>query len=481
LVAYDGEPHFGGKIVPERKLNHREGGVPIAIAVLTLLAALSSLGHYLGALSVAAFVVIFWVFFERLEFGRMPILELVGSISALQWLLAPYLSYTIGGDHPKMHMHVNSEIYFGFALPGTIAFMVALLIPPTKKSQYEPPRVEYKNFRIGVYLVVFGIVAGLVSPRVPGSLRYAVFLVSLTTYVGAFYCLYSNHSQRWWVVILALGVNLIGSIRATMFHDLIILSSLSFLVWASVRQRSRFAKLLVVSIGLCSIITIQLVKQEFRDMENRRIGAFFELVGSQFTGAAPLNTDDSKSATLIRFNQGWIISAVMVNVPDLVPFAGGRTVIDAAKAAFVPRLLVDKRTAGGAELVEEFTGFNIANNTSMGLSLLGEAYANFGKLGGITMLFMAGLIFNRLMMWLRGRVAKDPHFFFWLPFVFYQSIKAETDSLVVMNQLVKGTLMALFLFWLINRYIRPRSKDRPSNSILIRPRTRAGSMQRDRG
>jgi hypothetical protein len=97
------------------------------------------------------------------------------------------------------------------------------------------------------------------------------------------------------------------------------------------------------------------------------------------------------------------------------------------------------------------------------------------------MLFMAGLIFNRLMMWLRGRVAKDPHFFFWLPFVFYQSIKAETDSLVVMNQLVKGTLMALFLFWLINRYIRPSCKDRPSNSILIRPRTRAGSMQRDRG
>jgi hypothetical protein len=41
---------------------------------------------------------------------------------------------------------------------------------------------------------------------------------------------------------------------------------------------------------------------------------------------------------------------------------------------------------------------------------------------------------------------KHPTFVFWLPLIFYQALKAETESIVVLNQITKGSLVAIFMY-----------------------------------
>jgi hypothetical protein len=85
----------------------------------------------------------------------------------------------------------------------------------------------------------------------------------------------------------------------------------------------------------------------------------------------------------------------------------------------------------------------------MGLSLLGEAYANFGpRLSLFLMFFLgAGLAFcHGLFLTFSLR---HPTFYFWIPLIFCQTIKAETDLVTVLNYVAKAPVVAVGLYWLI--------------------------------
>ncbi|MFN9040620.1 MAG: hypothetical protein ACK5YO_30300, partial [Planctomyces sp.] len=46
-------------------------------------------------------------------------------------------------------------------------------------------------------------------------------------------------------------------------------------------------------------------------------------------------------------------------------------------------------------------------------------------------------------------VSGHPTFFFWLPLIFYQAVKAETEFGVVLNQLSKGGVVAVAGYYFI--------------------------------
>jgi hypothetical protein len=161
--------------------------------------------------------------------------------------------------------------------------------------------------------------------------------------------------------------------------------------------------------------------------------------------------NDVLTLVVIRLNQGWIISAVMDNVPTSEPFAEGETIKEAVISAFIPRFLFpEKKLAGGRENFRRFTGLPIADETSMGISPLGEAYANFGPFGGILVMATFGAFFAGLFSVSLKYVVRRPAFFFWLPLLFYQSIKAETEFLVVLNQLSKGAVVAFAMHYFVD-------------------------------
>ena len=103
----------------------------------------------------------------------------------------------------------------------------------------------------------------------------------------------------------------------------------------------------------------------------------------------------------------------------------------------------------------------------MGISPLGEAYANYGELGGTIVMVLYGALFSGFFYLALLMVIRKPAFFFWLPMIFYQSIKAETEFVVVLNQITKGGLVAVVMYYLIdlNFPVRVRRLVLPLKSV----------------
>lgn len=246
-----------------------------------------------------------------------------------------------------------------------------------------------------------------------------------------------------------------------MFHDLILWLAILFCYWFAQRKRTTLFKTVVLAAATVALFSIQVVKQEYRE-QIRRGGqpSLIDLVFSYVTIGGRAWDSDVLSLAVTRLNQGWIISAVMYNVPENEPFAHGETVKEAILGSMVPRLLwADKATAGGRESFRRFTGLRILNSTSMAISPLGEAYANFGELWGTLFMVAFGAFFAVFYRLTLRYCLKYPTFLFWIPLIFYQAVKAETELLVIMNQLVKGSVVAFGCHFLVEKVFPTRIRN----------------------
>ena len=146
-----------------------------------------------------------------------------------------------------------------------------------------------------------------------------------------------------------------------------------------------------------------------------------------------------------RFNQGWLISVAMDRVPKVVPYANGETIGISLLASLVPRVFwPDKPESGGKYNMERFLGWK---NTgfSMNISPVGEAWVNFGAIGGIAFMFSYGLALRFFFYFLIKLTYLTPTLIFWFPLIFFYVIITESDVLTVFNHLIKTS----FFVWLI--------------------------------
>ena len=144
----------------------------------------------------------------------------------------------------------------------------------------------------------------------------------------------------------------------------------------------------------------------------------------------------------------------MSHTPSVEPFADGETIINALEASLLPRFLApNKAKAGGQENFERFTGRNLEKGTSMNLSPLGEAYANFGVSGAIVFMLFFGLFYNFFIHQIFKLSFRYPSLILWLPLMFLQVVKAESDVAIVLNHLVKATIVVGLFYWGFNRFL----------------------------
>ena len=149
-----------------------------------------------------------------------------------------------------------------------------------------------------------------------------------------------------------------------------------------------------------------------------------------------------------RLNQGWIIARIMNHMPEKLPYVRGETVETALKAALLPRILAPgKAMAGGRANFERFTGTPLPETTSMDISLAGEGYANFGAFGGCVFIFFVSLFYNWVIVKILSISKKHPSLILWIPFLFFQVMKAETDFATVFNYLTKAALVCWMVFY----------------------------------
>lgn len=406
-----------------------------------------------GLLGIALFE-----FQKRLDQG-LPLMQLAGILAVLQWSIGPHLSYTSKLVEGRYMMYVAQEDYFAFAIPGTAAYLLGLLAFGYSIRQKEIVRTMNRRgfFELGIILNIGAVAARILGGSVPGGLAFAFHLLSQVGYVGTIYLLFSKSQFRWPLILLSLLQLVRGSTESAMFHDMILWVALMFCYWYGTKSHSTSGKIALLSAVGFGLFSIQAVKQDYRaKVWEGEEASFVGHVVDFWTGEKPFSSDEVVANVISRLNQGWIISAVMRNVPKSQDFANGETLIDAVYAAFVPRFLApDKVKAGGQVNFRRFTGLELGESTSMAISPLGEAYANFGSQGGVAMIFGFGMVFSLLYSFCLRYVVKNPPFLFWIPLIFYQAIKAETECATVLNQLSKGAVVAFGLYWFITKHFMP--------------------------
>lgn len=443
----------------------------ILVVVLGLIGAVQGLPNWFIILVVTG--VIAFEFQKRLDQG-VPLLQLTCLIAVLQWLVGPLLSYSSDNPIERYTMYVPAEQYFRFAIPATTLYVAVMLFAGASVIQKNLLLQidRRKFFTIGVLLNIVAIIAALAATRVSGSLAFLLHLISQLRYVGAIYFLLSRSQVRLVFAGLSCVQLFSSSLGAGMFHDLILWLAILFCYWFAQKKRTAMFKTIVLSATTVSLFSIQVVKQEYR--EQLRLGSqpsLFRLVIDYVTPGGHAWETSVLSLAITRLNQGWIISAVMHNVPENEPFAGGETVKDAVLGSMVPRFLwADKATAGGRESFRRFTGLRILDSTSMAISPLGEAYANFGEFAGTIFMVVFGACFAVFYRLTLRYCLKYPTFLFWIPLIFYQAVKAETELLVIMNQLVKGAVVAFGCHFLVERVFPTRMRNvSPANPAMSLP------------
>ncbi|MEO0794555.1 MAG: hypothetical protein AAFX93_05320 [Verrucomicrobiota bacterium] len=429
---------------------------PVFIGIMIFMAMLGSFQLLSNdALAIAVFLLAFYQFYHAIE-EYIPIVEITGVIASLQWLVGPVIGYNYGTIAERYEMYVPANEYFAFALPATCLFLAGLSTFNLRWNDraFLSSIREPMFFQIGIMLFVISLVAQFLQYRVGGSLAFLFFLLAQLRYVAALYFLFSGHHYRWIMFAICVGTLFVRSAESAMFHDLIIWMALLGCFWYQTTRIRSGQKILLFLTGLLGVFIIQLAKTDYREevWSGRESASLVQTVYDKIVNDQAFADKDALQAAGQRINQGWIISAVMLNVPRVEPYAEGETIKNAFIGAVFPRaVLKNKAMAGGQETFVRFTGLNLEKGTSMGISIIGEGYANFGGFGGSIFMFAWGAVYSGIYCLIRKKVTVSPSFVFWVPLIFYQAIKAETELLVVLNQLTKGSIVAFGVFFAINQ------------------------------
>jgi hypothetical protein len=415
------------------------------------------------------FIFIFFSIHFFTSLGKtIPLKTLMVVISSLQWIVGPFLAYHYFPDSPNYYMIVEEANYMPYVVFGEIAFIIGLFLfsSDSIKSLYEEIK-KFENNRViykrGVYLLILGSIMSILLPVVPASLRFFFFLISYTKYVGVFYIFSTKSPFKWWFLAFAFSFEFINSFKNAMFHDLILWMIYIYIMYAFLTKITSINKIIsLVGISVF-VILIQTIKADYREVvwenkiedDTQKIAFATDLATQELAKDAPnWETKNKKQNIVDRINQGWIIARIMYMVPHFEPFANGETIKRGLEAAVLPRILApDKMKTGGKEYFPRFTGIILSDKTSMNLSIIGEAYANFGPVGGIIFMFLLGLFYNLSVKYLTFKAEKIPELLLWIPLIYFYTVRAESDFTTSINHIVKASLTTYILLTLINKII----------------------------
>jgi hypothetical protein len=396
-------------------------------------------------------------FFKSLG-KRLPVLELLLLIAGMQWILGAFIEYKVSYDHFKYYMYVDESTYMGYVVPAYALFVIVVFFINRKESKLDINLDELTPYSsYGLLLLGIGIVADFTKSSVPGSLQFVFFLLANFKYIGALILFFSKKKWHKYIFYLTILYLLLYSIRSGFFHDFILWSSFFYMFWAYKIKPSYRTNLVILIVGFFLSTVIQMVKSDYRELiwngySGDPVGLFINIMQKRISGG--FNEDRGEEGELnARLNQGWIISAILEHTPRVEPYAKGETIKEAMFASALPRFLnPDKKIAGGVENFEKYTGIQLEKNTSMGMSLMGEAYANFGKMG-ILFLGFWGFVLSGFWNFLIRKSKKKIIILFFLPLIFLQVVKAETELVVVLNHMVKASILVAGVLWLSKGFL----------------------------
>lgn len=438
------------------------GLIFLGFTVFVLLESFTRL-YYMSVLGMALFAPIALKFVQDLG-KRIEIRDIIAFMSVLQWIVGPVMAYNFLPYDELYYMAVPEDVYMNFVVPVCYAMVVGLYFPLADERIVDLGDVDrakaYLMSRpwLGYILAGVGLVAGFVSKYLPQSLTFLMFLVTNLQYVGVYMILFSGSKFRWLIFAGIIGLATSAAVLQGMFGELVQWFMLSFLIIAMAVKIPMWGKVCMIAFGLLLVMLVQATKQEYRlatwyaSSTKTNSEIYQEIIMQRISSPSGLFNPETSSNMAARLNQGWIIARIMNHMPSRLEFVHGETIETALYASLLPRFLApSKAKAGGRANFERFTGTPLPETTSMDISLVGEGYANFGYLGGIAFIFLVSLLYNWVVVKVVALSKKYPDLILWIPFLFFQVMKAETDFATVFNYLTKAAVVCFLTFFLISQ------------------------------
>ena len=405
----------------------------------------------------------------------------IAAIACVQWILAPWAAYHLPVLPTAIAQVLTPSEYFSYAVPATCALTAGLFLSLIPAGRNAAPRTlgaidKRRLIRTLDAMVVLGVFSRLaLAPLAGGSLRFVVALVSQLAWVGAFGAmLVEAPAWRLRIVALLLIEAILGAAQG-MFAELVLWSIYLMLLYLFARRVRRSRIAMLAALAVFAVFTLNAIKKSFREeifgsnlsaLERGALAA--EYIGGMVRNPSQVVAPENISFNITRLNQGAIIGRVMYWTPLREPFADGETINTAVVASLLPRAFApDKLIAGGFANYPRFTGLPLYGGTSINLSVAGEMYANYGYSGGITGMFIVGVVVGSLfavfVRWSRGSVL----WWAWLPYIMGSVVSAEGGIGETLNQMVKSAVVVFAIVIFVPAWdaLRPRVARRRARAM----------------
>lgn len=380
---------------------------------------------------------------------------LISFVAAVEMLLAPVLATSSPPSFHLYDMAVPLGIYLQYAIPATLALWLGLHWPISRKlgAQMSGFQSNPLNARLRWWLdviLIAGTVLASFPETFPGSLFFFITVISSFRFFAALA----------WMITLTPGWKLRV---AVVFAQLIVITSAegifyTLLQWAGFfvlvygfRFRWRFKLALALTLALMTAVVLQYIKADYRiylHSQNpnlvERVSAMANMARDQLVGSGEQHVPTTFGDVLVRFNQGWIVSRILSRVPSRVPYAAGDTIKDAVTYTIMPRALFPNKHEGASRvLFARFTGLRLESGTTMGLSIIGEMYANFGYWGGVLGTFVFGSLVGMAFAMFFKLSRQNPMWWAAAPIVLLAGIEPAFNLEDISNYIVKSALVLL--------------------------------------
>jgi hypothetical protein len=379
----------------------------------------------------------------------------------LQFLVGPTLAYNGLDDYQYFmyRMKIPEDEYFLYAFPAVIFFIIGLHL---RAGNAKGERLDLQEIRtfisnnklVAPILIGVGFFASIVSNYFSSDLAFVFYLIGSFKFIGLFLLILGEKRVNLIAFFLVVGSVVISSLGSGMFHDLLTWIIFLAAVFAIKYAVSFYVKITGLVIFIFVATTIQLLKSDYRvltsiDDNQAGIETFAKVYQQENMKEGVFNFQKIAQSN-VRINQGFIVTNIMFTVPEKEPYANGEELKDILKAAFLPRILApDKLKAGDRSLFRKYSGIPITQGTSMGLSSVGDAYINFGVLGGIVFMFFLGLMYSEVLVFFFNIQSRFPLIILFSPLIFYYPIRPDCELQTILGHLVKSifVVFATFYIW----------------------------------